>query len=95
MNPSDGEQGIISGGLAAQALLEDPTFSNTIAALVHDCFTAFTTSTPTQSAQREDTYNLYRGLQAIEAELNSRVQNMEEIVRRLDAKNEEDQEDNT
>jgi|Laugrespbdmm15dd_1035085.scaffolds.fasta_scaffold78238_1 hypothetical protein len=89
MEPHTGEQGIISGGLAAQALLDNPTFSSTIAALVHDCFTAFTTSTPSQSAKREETYNLYRGLQAIEAELVSRVQNMEEIVRRQDAEHED------
>ena len=87
MDPSDQEQGIISGGLAAQALLENPTFSNTIAALVHDCFDAFTNSTPGQAEGRENTYHMYRALQAIESELQSRVQQMDEIVRRLDASN--------
>ena len=93
MDPSDTEQGIISGGLAAQALLENPTLLNVIASVTHDCFEAFAFTTPSQAQAREDAYFTYRGLQAIEAELTSRIQNMEEVVRRLDAANEDPTED--
>lgn len=75
----------IERGLAAASLLSDPTFQSVIKCLGVECFASFTESRPDDTRGREDTYNLYRGLQAIEAELTSRVQAKDEAVSRLDA----------
>lgn len=50
-----------------------------------DAFAAFTETNPDQLAAREHNYNLIRGLKAIEAELEARVQRKDAIERRLDA----------
>jgi len=76
---------IIERGLAAASLLSDPTFTSVVKSIGIECFAAFTESQPGDSDKREHTYNLYRGLQAIEAELNARIQAKEEAVKRLDA----------
>lgn len=83
------EQLIVEGGLAAQALLDNPTFTNVIGSLTHDCFEAFTTTTPSDTQGRENAYFQYRGLQAIEAEINARILQKDEIARKLDANHED------
>jgi hypothetical protein len=55
-----------------------------------DAFAAITESKPDQFADREHNYNLIRGLKAIEAELEARVQRKDAIERRLDAENSAD-----
>ncbi|MFC0686467.1 hypothetical protein [Novosphingobium clariflavum] len=75
----------IERGLAAASLLSDPTFQSVIQSLAVECFATFTESKPSDRDGREDTYNLYRGLQAIEAELNARVQAKDEAIISLDA----------
>jgi hypothetical protein len=83
---------VIERGLAASSLLENPTFQSVIQSLMFECFASFTETKPADKQRREDTYNLYQGLKAIEAELNSRVQAQEQAVRTIDATN-EDQDD--
>jgi hypothetical protein len=82
----------IERGLAAASLLSDPTFQNVIASLGVEAFAVFTETKPDERQRREDTYNLYQGLKAIEAELTARVQAKDEAVARIDAIN-EDQDD--
>lgn len=76
---------IIERGLAAASLLSDPTFQSVIKSIGVECFASFVESKPSDSDGREHTYNLYRGLQAIEAELNARIHAKEEAVAKLDA----------
>jgi hypothetical protein len=78
--------------LASASLLSDPTFQNVLKSLAVECFATFTETKPGETAKREDTYNLYQGLQAIEAELNARVLAKDEAVAKLDAE-QEDQSD--
>lgn len=87
MDLTDTEQELVRRGLAAADLLASDAFQSCIREIGIDCFAAFTESKPPEAAAREDTYNLYRGLQAIEAQLSFRVQQHEEIVRRLDESN--------
>lgn len=82
---------VIERGLAAANLLSDHTFQNVIASIGVECFATFTETKPEDRQRREDTYNLYQGLKAIEAELNARVLAKDEAVKRLDA----DQEDHS
>lgn len=82
----------IERGLAAASLLSDPTFQNVITSLSVEAFATFTETKPHERDRREDTYNLYQGLKAIEAELTARVQAKDEAVIRIDAMN-EDQDD--
>lgn len=82
------EDEIVSRGLAAADLLAHPAFADTIKSLGIECFASFTETNPEEAAKREDAYNLYRGLQAIEHELNHRVQSMDSVVNRIDADNE-------
>ena len=88
---SEQEQAIVEGGLQAEALLDNPTFVSVIQSLGYQCFEGFVNSIPPQALERENLYNLYRGLKAIEEELRGRIQAKDEIVRILDA-NSEDQE---
>ena len=76
---------IIERGLAASSLLSDPTFQSVLKSITVECFATFTETKPEEAGRREDTYHLFRGLQAIETELNARVQAQEEAVRNLDA----------
>jgi hypothetical protein len=76
---------VIERGLAAASLLSDPTFQNVIASLGVECFATFTETKPADKQAREDTYNLYQGLKAIEAELTARVHAKDEAVTKLDA----------
>jgi hypothetical protein len=87
MTPTTDE--IIERGLAAASLLSDPTFQSVLKSLAIECFASFTESSPSDATGREDTYNLYRGLQAIEAELNARVLTKDQAVQRLDAEHAE------
>jgi hypothetical protein len=76
---------VIERGLAAASLLSDPTFQDVIKSLGIECFASFVESKPEDAPRREDTYNLYRGLQAIEGELLQRIHAKEEAVKALDA----------
>lgn len=87
------EEEVIERGLAASSLLTDPTFQSVIKSIAIDCFAKFTESQPADATGRENTYNLYQGLQAIEAELSARVHAKEQAVARIDAANLEDQDD--
>lgn len=79
----------IERGLAAASLLSEPTFQSVLKSLCFECFASFTETQPNEATKREDTYNLYRGLMAIEAELNARVLAKNEAVIKLDADNED------
>jgi len=81
---------IIERGLAASSLLGDPTFQSVIQDLCYEQFCVFTETTPEDKQSRENSYNLYQGLKAIEAELTTRVQQKEQVVMALDAETEED-----
>lgn len=80
---------IIERGLAAVSLLENPTFHTVLKALTIECFARFTESKPDDLTAREDTYNLHRGLQAIEHELRNMILAKDEAVARIDAANED------
>jgi hypothetical protein len=82
----------IERGLAASSLLENPTFQSVLQSLMFECFASFTETKPADKQSREDTYNLYQGLKAIESELRARVQQKDQAADRLDADN-EDQDD--
>lgn len=84
---SDEELNIVREGLSAQALLDGGDFALIAKALMVEAFAAITESKPDQLDHREQHYNLIRGLKAIEAELESRVQRKANIERRLDAEN--------
>lgn len=75
--------------MAAADLLQQPTFISVIQSLGVECFADFVESKPEQAERRDAAYNLYRGLQAIEAELNARVHQKEQAVARLDAEREQ------
>lgn len=82
---SEKEQEIWSRGAAAAVLLASPDFIDVIRSLTLESYAVFTETQPQETAAREDTYNLMRGLKAIEAELNARVQAKDEIERKLEA----------
>jgi hypothetical protein len=84
---------IIERGLAASSLLENPTFQSVVQSLMFECFAQFTETKPEDKRAREDTYNLYQGLKAIESELRSRVHLKDQTAERLDAEYAEDHED--
>lgn len=75
----------IERGLAAASLLSDPTFQSVIKSLGIECFATFTETKPSEASKREDAYNLYQGLQAIEAELSVRIQAKDAAVAAIDA----------
>jgi hypothetical protein len=83
------EEEIISRGLEASSLLEDPTFQSVIKSLMFECYAQFTETVPADKQAREDTYNLHQGLKAIEAELRSRIQQKDQTASLIDAINEE------
>jgi hypothetical protein len=76
---------VIERGLAAASLLSDYTFTNVIKSLAVECFATFTETKPDQKQVREDAYNLYSGLKAIEDELTARIQAKDAEVSRIDA----------
>ena len=80
---TDEERKIVSEGLQAQVLLDDDTFKSVIQSLMFESWAQWTESKPAQREAREDNYNFYRGLKAIEAELTARVQAKDEIERML------------
>jgi hypothetical protein len=82
---SDEELGIVRVGLAAAALLADGELALISKSLMVEAFAAITESKPEAAAEREQHYHLIRGLKAIEAELEARVQRKDAIERRLDA----------
>lgn len=89
------EYQIIEQGIQAGALLSDPAFKSVIQSLMFESWAQWTESKPEAKDQREDNYNFYRGLKAIEAELNARVQAKDEIERvmnedRTDAEDEDE-----
>jgi hypothetical protein len=84
---NDEELNIVRVGLAAAALLDGGELALVAKSLMVEAFAAITESNPDQLAAREHNYNLIRGLKAIEAELEARVQRKDTIERRLDADN--------
>jgi hypothetical protein len=80
---SDLEQDIVSRGLSADDLLQTTELADLIKSLTVEAFAVFTETKPDELSKREDAYNLQRGLQAIEQELLHRVQQKDEIVRRV------------
>jgi hypothetical protein len=82
---NDAEQLIVREGLAAANLLASDDLLALIHSLTVEAFTCFTDTRPDQKDAREHFYNLSQGLKAIEGELNARVQKKDEIERRLNA----------
>ena len=85
---NDHEQEIYRRGLAAAGLLESPELKDTLHSITVECFAVFTETAPDASSEREDAYNLMRGIKALEEELNARVQAKDAIEIRI---NSEDQ----
>jgi hypothetical protein len=83
----------IERGLAAASLLSDPTFQSVIRDLCYEQFCIFQETKPEDKQARENSYNLYQGLKAIEAELVTRVQIKDRVVEAIDAQNAEDNSD--
>lgn len=79
------EHEMVQQGLQAEALLDNDAFKGVIQSLMFESWAQWTESKPKDKDAREDNYNFYRGLKAIEAELTGRVQAKDEIVRMLDA----------
>lgn len=79
------EQVQFEEGVFADALLSDPTFQSIIRSLQMQCAVAILESKPDELQAREHNYNLNRGLQAIEAELRSRVQTRDTLQDRIAA----------
>jgi hypothetical protein len=84
------EQEIVQQGLQAEALLDNEAFSGTIQSLMFESWAQWTETKPADKDQREDNYNFYRGLKAIESELRGRVQAKDEIERMLNESADED-----
>lgn len=82
---NDEELIIAREGQAAAFLLASEDLQLIIKALMVESFAIFTESLPAHQTARDDSYNLIRGLKAIEAELLARVQRREAIERRMDA----------
>lgn len=72
-------------GLRAEALLQDTNFVEVVNYLVRDCAIKILETKPEEQSKREEHYNLYRGLAAIEAELNALVHEKTMIQARIDA----------
>lgn len=56
-----------------------------------ESFAVFTETKPDQASEREASYNLVRGLQAIEAELLARVHAKDEIERKANEEHNDDE----
>lgn len=91
---TDAEFIIVREGMDASDLLASDALKAVTKSLMVEAFAAITESLPDQLPQRENHYNLIRGLKAIEAELEARVQRRSSIERRLDAENASDTPDN-
>lgn len=74
--------------MAAASLLSDPTFQSVVKALCYEQFCIFQETKPEEQQNRENSYYLYQGLKAIEAELLARVQAKEQEVSAMDAERE-------
>jgi hypothetical protein len=83
------EQVQVQQGLQAEALLANDAFQSVIQSLCLESMAQWADSKPAQEEDRERQYYFYQGLKAIEAELNGRVQAKDEIVRMLDAEDED------
>ncbi|WP_066803364.1 hypothetical protein [Sphingomonas asaccharolytica] len=59
------EQEIVEEGDAARVLLDDPAFLRAIEAVRRECADAILQSDPSAKQEREDAYNLSRGLSAV------------------------------
>lgn len=79
---ADEEMEVYRRGLAAANLLASQDFADTIKSLMIESYAVFTETQPDEQSKREDTYNLCRGLKALEDELRARVQAKDEIERR-------------
>lgn len=77
-------------GFQSEALLGSEIFTATFKTLGFECFEAFTQSKPEDKELREQTYYQYRGLVAIEERLRALVQEKDEIERRLNAEQDDD-----
>lgn len=66
---SDEDEKIVGEGAEAQALLDNPLFLTVIERVRQQCADAILASKPNAGAEREDAYNLSRGLSAITEEL--------------------------
>lgn len=86
------QEQIIERGLAASSLLSDFTFQSVLKDLCYEQFCVFQETKPEDKQTRENSYNLYQGLKAIEAELHARVLQKDTQVAAIDASN-EDQDD--
>lgn len=76
---------IVREGLAAASLLASEDLRSVFNSIQVEAFARFTESTPDQKDARDYLYNLTQGLKAIESELRARVQAKDEIERRLNA----------
>lgn len=81
----DQEEQLVRMGEAAEVLLDNDAFSSTVNQLVDASFQNFTNSTPDENVKREAAYHHYRALVDIVSTLRQRVQVKDEIVSKLAA----------
>ena len=82
---TDDEQETFRRGLAAASLLESQELKETLHSITVECFAVFTETAPDAGGEREDAYNLMRGLKALENELSARVQAKDALELRINS----------
>ena len=80
----DNELKLIDAGNAAEQLLQNETFNQTINGLIEGTWQGFAASAPDDSAMRERTYAHYRALVDIVHTLQQRVNIRDEIIAKND-----------
>jgi hypothetical protein len=80
---SDKEHQIVREGNAAASLLANDDFQTIVKALILEGYSTFTETKPHEAESREHIYNLVQALKAIESELTARVHAKDEIERKV------------
>jgi len=93
MTLSEQEHQVVQRGLASASLLANEDLRTLISSLIFEGYATFTDSKPEEGERREHIYYLNQGLRAIEGELNARVAAYEEIQRRLNASDQDADDD--
>ena len=84
ISDQDNELKLIDAGNAAEQLMQNETFNQTINGLIEATWQGFAASAPDDSAMRERTYAHYRALVDIVHTLQQRVNIRDEIIAKND-----------
>ena len=87
------EEHMINMGDAAEALLQNPAFSDTINSLVEASFQTFVNSKPEAHEDRERAYDHYRAIVDIASTLRQRVSVRDEINAKREGDNNQTEEE--